>query len=72
MTDEKRPVGRPPGPVVPQTKAGLIRLFRETGALHLHLKDTYLSGRHARWGLVMNRTRVCGTERCAWIKLQQG
>lgn len=66
------PRGQPGRPaVVPQDRAALVALFREIGALHLHLSPRHgATGRADFWALVHNRTRVCGTERCAWIKLR--
>lgn len=60
--------GRPAGSILtPQDRAGLIALFREHGAIHIHRQPLKYS---ERWVLTVTNTKLCGTERCAWIKLR--
>ena len=62
--------GRPAhkNPVLtPEDRASLVALFREIGAIHMHLhRMTHTN----RWLLAVTTSRLCGTERCAWIKLR--
>ena len=53
--------------LTPQDQAGLIALFREHGAIHMHRQPLKYS---ERWLLTVTTTKLCGTERCAWIKLR--